>query len=106
MTLLAAAALEAVVKWGVPLLCGALGGAALAAIRKERRKVDAIGEGMRALLRAELVRAHREYAEDGMPVTLATRSHLSDVYNAYHDLGGNGTATRLWEDIKGCEVVA
>lgn len=98
--------IEALIKWGVTALCGGVAAWAVAAIKKERRKVDALGEGMRALLRAELVHAHREYAEDGLPISLATRTHLADVYQAYHDLGGNGTATRLWEDIKDCEVIA
>lgn len=105
-TTIIATAVEAVVKWGVPLLCGALGGAALAAIRRERRKVDAIGEGMRALLRAELVRAHREYYEGRKPIPLSVRTHLADVYAAYHDLDGNGSATKMWEDIMKCEVIA
>lgn len=98
--------IEAVIKWGVPLLCGAVAAWAAAAIKRERRKVDAIGEGVRALLRAEVIRAHRDYYEDGVPITISQRSHLGDVYQAYHDLGGNGTATRLWEDLKELEVRA
>lgn len=99
-------AVEALVKWAVPLVCGAVAAWAAASIKRERRKVDAIGEGVRALLRAEVIRAHRDYYEDGVPITLSQRTHLQDVYTAYHDLGGNGTATRLWEDIKELEVMA
>lgn len=98
--------LEEFIKWVVPLVCGAIAAAALAAIRKERKKVDAIGDGMRALLRAELIRAHREYYEEGRPLTLSMRTHLASVYDAYHSLNGNGSATKMWDDIKTLEVIA
>lgn len=100
------AALEALAKWAVPLVCGAVCTGAAALMRRERKKIDAIGDGMRALLRAELIRAHRDYVEEGSPITLQARTHLGAVYEAYHDLNGNGSATKLWEDIKRLEVKA
>ena len=98
--------IEALIKWGVTAFCGGVAAWAVAAIKRERRKVDAVGEGVRALLRAEIIHAHREYYEDARPLTLSQRTHLGDVYTAYHDLGGNGTATKLWDDLKELEVRA
>lgn len=54
--------------------------------------------GMRELLRSRLIEYHDKYTERGYcPIyakEAATRS-----YEAYHDLGGNGVITALYEEI-------
>ena len=105
--------IEALIKWGVTALCGVVAAWLTVANKQMRRKIDderakmeALGKGMRALLRAEIVHAHRYYYEEGRPLPLQVRTHLADVYAAYHGLNGNGTATKMWEDIQECEVIA
>lgn len=100
-----------VVKWAVPALLGALVGLAGRAIRMLRRRGEreeaeavAVREGVRSLLRCEIVRAHKEFVVRGEPMTLDDLEYLSKTYGAYHALGGNGTGTRLWEDIKATEI--
>ena len=32
------------------------------------------------------------------------KEHAAQVYEAYHALGGNGTATALYEEIRDCRI--
>lgn len=60
----------------------------------------AMVRGMRTLLRNEMVAAHREYVEERKSITLESLEYVEETYEAYHALGGNGSGTKLWEDIK------
>ncbi len=53
----------------------------------------------RTLLRNELVRAHRDWVEDKGYITLEGLEYVDETYEEYHAKGGNGSGTRLWEDI-------
>ena len=61
-------------------------------------------EGMRALLWRELRNIHAEAAASG-GLDVADRRHLENVYSAYHDIGGNGTGTRLYEESMHLPVI-
>lgn len=65
----------------------------------QRSENAAIKEGLRTLLRNELIQAHRDYVDRGF-VTLEILEYCEQTYNAYHGLGGNGSGDKLWEDIK------
>ena len=67
--------------------------------RKKDDKIDALCEGVRSLLRTELVRTHTKHVENDIPLTLADREHLERTYGAYHKLGGNGTGTELYNAV-------
>ena len=63
------------------------------------RTNDAQQDGIRTLLRNELVRLHRDLVEAQGWCTLEDQEYAERTYIAYHELGGNGTGTVLYEDI-------
>lgn len=75
-----------------------------------RRSVDGIDgqkamyEGVKTLLRNELVAAHREWVEEKGYITLEALEYIEDTYKCYHAMKGNGSGTKLWEDIKALPV--
>lgn len=73
-------------------------------ILKEDKKVrDANSRGTMLLLRSQLKMYHKEYMERGY-ITSSELSEYLEIYDAYHELGGNGVATHWKEDILTLEV--
>lgn len=67
---------------------------------KEAGKSDsAMEKGMRSILRRELKIMHRQHVIKGEPVSIDDKDEATEIYSAYHDLGGNGTGTRMYQDI-------
>lgn len=64
----------------------------------------AIAAGIKTLLRNELVASHREWVEEKGYIKLEALEYIEDTYNCYHALKGNGSGTKLWEDIKALPV--
>jgi hypothetical protein len=62
------------------------------------KRIKAQNEGMRALLRAELIRSGEKYVKRGYCEIYAMDAY-DKTYKAYHDLGGNGTMTELHERV-------
>ncbi len=81
---------------------GALVGAAVSGIknisRRERQQEKAERDGVECLLRSQLLDFHDKYMERGYCPSHA-KQVITDEYNAYHALGGNGLITRFYEDI-------
>ena len=71
---------------------------------EQREAMDTLKEGMRSLLRSELVSLHREWVEEKGYINLEGKEYAERTYTAYHRLGGNGTGTRLWLDIDALSV--
>lgn len=59
---------------------------------------------LRALLRNELVRMHREWVEQKGYITLEALEYARQTYEAYHAIGGNGTGTKLFEDMEALQI--
>lgn len=86
-------------------LCTAL--AALAAMgykslskkmKEERKRNEAIAEGVKSLLRESIVSAYNKYSDRGFCPIYAKES-MRRVYEAYHGLGGNDVASSLYQKI-------
>lgn len=71
-------------------------------IAAEKRQ-EALEEGVQALLRGEIIRAHEKY-QDRDCITVHGLEAVEKAYAAYHALGGNGTVTKLLEDMRKKEV--
>lgn len=69
----------------------------------DRIKVEANANGTRAILLYMLERMHTEHKMQKY-VTHEQRTRFREIYQAYHDLGGNGYGTALWEDIQKLEI--
>ena len=93
-----------VLGWVLSPVCAALAGALLGYARSARRADRAMADGMRALLRQQLVDYHRLYVASGGPCPVSIKEQATEVYEAYHALGGNGTGTRLHEEIMAAHV--
>ena len=85
---------------GVGGLCGWL----LKSHRKEEARDRAMETGLRTLLRAELLEIHAKYVPLGH-IPVAVMEEADRVYKAYHSLGGNGTGTKIYEEIKALPTV-
>lgn len=71
--------------------------------RENDRRQDAMEKGIQALLRDRIVQAYYHYSEIGY-ITLHGLEAMDKMYTEYHHLGGNGTVTKLWQDIHELEV--
>lgn len=67
---------------------------------KEASKASrAMEKGMRSILRRELKIMHRRHVIKGEPISIDDKDEATEIYTAYHDLGGNGTGTHMYSDI-------
>ena len=58
-----------------------------------------IQRGTQALLRNQIIHNYEKYMErKWMPVY--ARENMTEMYESYHDLGGNGAITQLMEELK------
>lgn len=87
-----------IVKWFVPVVCGAIFGAGVTLIKNARKRDKALEAGIQCLLRAELIRMHKEYKRKGHCPIYARESFIK-MYAAYAGLGGNDVVTDLKKDV-------
>lgn len=71
---------------------------ALKRIEATTASLPAISNGVRQLLKAELVRCYEIWTEKGW-IDTEGREHVDSIYRAYHSLAGNGTGTKLHEEL-------
>lgn len=74
-----------------------------AKVKKEQQLLKAFSQGIRALLWQELNNIHK-YATKQQGLTPDERHNLENIYNAYHTLGGNGTGTKIYNEIEDLPV--
>lgn len=89
---------EIALKWLIPFILG--GFTALAA--GVWRDVRTLRDGVQCLLRAEIIRQSEKYTRRGRAPVYAKEA-LKRAYSAYHTLGGNDVATRLYQQVLGLE---
>lgn len=67
-------------------------------LKRSFKREKAIEEGVRSLLRNNLIECHDKYTARGhCPIYVKESARRS--YEAYHALGGNGVVTKLYSDI-------
>lgn len=62
-------------------------------------QVIAMRKGIRALLRADLIRLYNKYHDDLEYCPLYVKESLEDEYRQYHTLKGNGVGTNMYEAL-------
>lgn len=62
------------------------------------KRYKAVQDGLRSLCRAEIIRQHEKYTERGY-CPIYAKDAVRKTYEAYHELGGNGVITDLYNDI-------
>ena len=86
--------LSAIINWAVPFALGGVFAFATAQFKKN----NALQEGLKSLLRADIIRCHEKYMERG-EIPIYAKEALEKEYKAYHGLGGNDVATQLYEEL-------
>lgn len=79
----------------VAAVCGWLG----ASVSRLKKRDAALYEGMRAVLRRELVDDYERYVQHEDPLTIERMQEIHDCFAAYEALGGNGTAAQLYREL-------
>lgn len=59
---------------------------------------SASARALKALLRAEIRERHHHYVERGW-ITAHELDEFIDMYNAYKELGGNGTVEKMYQTV-------
>ena len=86
---------RAAVQWAVPVVLATLA----TSLMRLYRLVEAMQEGTRTMLRSRLVDLHERYVVSGKGCPDWVKQEASQVYGAYHGMGGNGTGTHYFEEI-------
>ena len=97
-------------EWWLRWLFGILAGYLIVKVKCLKNKQTAadkrqaaLEEGVQALLRGELIRSYEKYHEQGY-ISVHGLEAVNKAYDAYHELGGNGTITGLVKDMREMEV--
>ena len=73
-------------------------------LRAITKRDMAIEQGVKAILRHELMDDYERFAVRGEPLTIERRREIDECYNAYSALGGNGTGRSAYEAICGLDM--
>lgn len=63
------------------------------------KQVASTRKGVRALLRADIIRLHNKYYDDLGYCPIFVKQALEDEYQQYHALRGNGVGTKLYNEL-------
>lgn len=84
----------------VAAICGWLSAQA----HRLKKRDAALYEGMKAVLRRELVDDYENYVVDSSQLSLERKREIDECFAAYTALGGNGTAAQMYDRLKRVEV--
>lgn len=103
--------LAAIGDWWIKWVLGLIGSGIIVGFRvlyKRQKAAEtrqaALESGMQAILRDRILTSYYHYHEKGK-ITLHGLENVEAMYKSYHDLGGNGTMTRLVEIMREMEVI-
>ena len=68
-------------------------------VQQQIRHQKNLCNGTKSLLRNEIIRSYEKYMKQGW-IPLYGLENVLEMYNSYHCLQGNGSITRLVEEIK------
>lgn len=68
-------------------------------LQQQKKSRDANERGTMLLLRVQLIEYHSKYMKQGEIPSYAYQN-FEEMYEAYHDLGGNGMVKKMYEEIK------
>lgn len=67
-------------------------------LKRQKKDRDANSKGTMLLLRVQLIEYHSKYTALGTIPSYAYQNYC-EMYNAYHELGGNGMVTKMKQEI-------
>lgn len=68
-------------------------------LQNQKKDRDANSKGTMLLLRVQLIEYHDRYTQLGEIPSYAYQNFI-EMYEAYHELGGNGMVTKMKEEIE------
>ena len=83
----------------LPILLTSFMGYIVWLLKRQKRDRDANSKGTMLLLRVQLIEYHDRYMEQGDIPSYAYQNFV-EMYEAYHELGGNGMITKMHEEIQ------
>ena len=83
---------------------GAATGYLASRLKRITTRDRAIEEGVKSILRHELMDDFDTYAVRGEPLTMERRREIDECYHAYAALGGNGTGKSVYERICALQI--
>ena len=89
-----------ILPWIITTAASAIAGYFLAALKSMKAKDEAISQGLRVLLSSKIVDAYDSYVNQEKHLTVERKREIDSAYAAYHALGGNGTITALYEELR------
>ena len=78
----------------LPILVGYI----IKLLKDQKKERDANARGTMLLLRVQLIEYHDKYVSLGSIPSYAYKN-FCDMYDAYHDLGGNGMIEKMRQEI-------
>ena len=98
--------LEFAVKYWIEIFFSgvlALLGAGYRKINTKLKEQEKMKEGILAILHDRLYQACRFYIQRGH-IDIESMKNIEYLYESYHDLGGNGTGTELYNRVKALPI--
>lgn len=98
--------LEFIAKYWIEIFFSGVIALLSAGYRKISKKIheqDKMKEGILAILHDRLYQACRFYLSQGH-IDVDSLKNVEYLYNSYHDLGGNGTGTELYNRVKALPI--
>lgn len=74
-------------------------------LKSEKKKNQAIEDGLRDLLRIQILDNYERCVAAGNTITVSRKDAIDSAYQSYHALGGNGTITRVHQEIMEMRIV-
>lgn len=72
-------------------------------LRTQKKERRANSKGTMLLLRVQLIDYHDKWVERGSVSKIGLENYL-EMYDAYHDLGGNGLVTELKKEVEALPI--
>ena len=82
----------------LPIILTALMGYVVWLLKNQKKDRDANSKGTMLLLRVQLIEYHAKYMQLGEIPSYAYEN-FCEMYEAYHELGGNGMVTKMKQEI-------
>lgn len=93
-----------VAEWALTGVLAIVATALARTLRSMQKKFDALEKGLQILLRADLIRIHREWIVDRGHMPVDTKRLWRDMFCAYEALGENGVISALYDDVRDAHV--
>lgn len=83
----------------LPIVLTSFFGYVIWLLKQQKKDRDANSKGTMLLLRVQLIEYHNKYVDLG-EIPSYVYNNFVEMYEAYHDLGGNGMVTKMYEEIQ------